>query len=378
MKRILALVLIIILILSLSSCAVEPAENTTDDTELTEAVIDEIEEIPEEVPLSVGVFWYDYSDAFLTKVREALNSELDTLGIKYTNYDAASTQARQNEQIDTAISQGANLLIVNLVDIAAIDAAQAITDKAKAADIPVIFFNREVDDTAINSYENACFVGTRHAEAAEKQGEMAGEFIVENYDKVDLNNDGFISYILMAGELNNEATVRIVLPVKFCNKELVSADKPELIYYDAANTDCFQPGNWSKTTAFELMEYALSTNPMDGDAPIEMVFAACDDMAIGCIEALNNVGWNTGEETDPYIPIFGIDYTSDGAAAIEAEKMIGSILLSYNGMATTIAELVENVMNGEHVFESAHEVFNVDEGVNKIRVPYEIKMKESN
>ena len=374
MKKFFAFIMAVVIVFSLTSCMTRKTE-TIVESPIPEENISEIieEEISEEIEIYAGVFWYDFSDAFLSTVREAMNHELDTLGIKYTNHDAAGTQATQNDQIDSAIASGANLLIVNIVDTAAIDAAQAIADKAKAADIPIIFFNREVDDSVINSYENACFVGTRAAEAGEKQGTMIGKYIIENYDAIDLNKDGLISYIMMKGELGcSEESPRTQFAVEFCNAELISAEKPELTYYDPNNTDKFQPSNWSKTTAFELMETALSTNPMDGEAPIEIVICINDDAALGCVEALNNVGWNTGDGNT--IPVFGIDYTADAAAAIEAGKMAGSILQSATGMAETVAALVENVMNSKHVFDSAVDVFNVDKDCAKIRVPYEVKI----
>jgi methyl-galactoside transport system substrate-binding protein len=67
-----------------------------------------------------------------------LDSKLDSLGVKYQDYDANSNQTTQNEQIDTAIQTGANLLIVNIVTSGSVDASQQIVDKANAAGVPVI------------------------------------------------------------------------------------------------------------------------------------------------------------------------------------------------------------------------------------------------
>ena len=65
--------------------------------------------------LNVGVFWYAFSDAFLSTVRTALNKDLDDAGIKYQDFDGNNTQATQLEQIQTAVTNGVNLLVVNLV-----------------------------------------------------------------------------------------------------------------------------------------------------------------------------------------------------------------------------------------------------------------------
>ena len=82
------------------------------------------------------------------------------MGVNYTNYDGAGNQAQQTDQINTAISNGANLLIVNIVETSSPDSAQQACDAAKNAGIPIIFFNREVDDAVVSSYENCAFVGT--------------------------------------------------------------------------------------------------------------------------------------------------------------------------------------------------------------------------
>lgn len=371
MKRSFTLILALLMLFSLTSCISKTAPETHEPP-IPDEVLDMLfEEESEEI--NAAVFWYDYSDAFLSTVRDALNTELIKLGVSYSNYDAENTQSLQNYQIDEAIENGTDLLIVNIVEMS-IDTTQAIVDKAKAANIPIIFFNREVDDEVINSYENACFVGTRAAEVSEKQGTMAGEYIVENYDAVDINGDGCISYIMMKGQLGcAELEVRSEYAVEFCNKELTTAGKPELVYYDPNNSDKFQLTNWKKDEAFNQMTTALSTNPIDSDAPIELVICNNDDAAMGCIEALNAVGYNTCD-SKKFIPVFGVDYTAEAAKAIAAGRMTGSILLSATGMAETIAVLTENVMNGENVFDDAVDIFHVDEDVAKIRVPYEIKM----
>ena len=92
------------------------------------------------------------------------------------------------------------------------DAAQQACDAAKNAGIPIIFFNREVSDDVVNSYEQCAFVGTDAAEAGHMQGEMIGDYLLENYDTVDLNGDGTISYVLFKGQEGNaEAEYRTCL-----------------------------------------------------------------------------------------------------------------------------------------------------------------------
>ena len=138
-----------------------------------------------------------------------IQDKLNELGVTYQDFDGANSQPTQTDQINTAITDGYNLLIVNIVETASPEAAQSAVDAAKAKDIPIIFFNREVSDDVVNSYEKCAFVGTDAPEAGHLQGKMIGEYLVENWDAVDLNGDGKITYAMMKGQEGNaEAEAR--------------------------------------------------------------------------------------------------------------------------------------------------------------------------
>ncbi|MFQ8758338.1 MAG: hypothetical protein ACLSAF_01620 [Intestinimonas sp.] len=102
--------------------------------------------------------------------------------------------------------------------------------------MPIIFFNREVSDDVVNSYEKCAFVGTDAPEAGHLQGKMIGEYLVENWDAVDLNGDGKITYAMMKGQEGNaEAEARTQYGVEDANAVLVEAGKPELEYFMGAD-----------------------------------------------------------------------------------------------------------------------------------------------
>ncbi len=213
MKKKLALILAVVFMMALVAGCSSAAESTApaESTPASEATASEATA----TDISAGVFYYNFSDVYISSVRNAMDANLDALGIEYQNYDGATNQASQSEQINTAITSGANLLIVNIVETSSPNAAQNAVDAAKAADIPIIFFNREVDDEVIASYEKAAFVGTNAPEAGHLQGEMIGNFLVENYEAVDLNGDGSISYVMFKGQEGNaEAEARTQFSVE--------------------------------------------------------------------------------------------------------------------------------------------------------------------
>ena len=343
---------------------------------VTEAAKEEGKKIED---MTVGVFYYTYSDTYISSVRTALDESLKAAGIDFQDYDANSNQTTQNEQIDTAISTGANLLIVNIVTSGSVDASQAIVDKAQAAGIPVIFFNRAVESDeeegkVLGSYDKCAFVGTDAPEAGHMQGDMIGKYLVENFDAVDLNGDGSISYAMFMGQLGNvEAIYRTQYAVEDANKVLTEAGKAELQYFDSSNKDCYQvdqDGNWSATAANNYMNTNLSQYNKENNNMIELIICNNDGMAEGAISALNDKGYNLGDGTSTTIPVFGVDATDAAKQLIADGKMTGTIKQDAEGMAEAIAFLTQNVAEGKAVMDGTAS-YNISENVsNKIYIPY--------
>lgn len=186
----------------------------------------------------VSVFYYTYSDTYISTVRSAMDKQLRSQGLTFQDYDANGSQTMQTEQVQTAITKGSSLLIVNVVDTGSNDAAQNIVSLAKNAGIPVIFFNRSVDESVVSSYDKCCFVGTDYEMAGHMQGQLIGEYLTKNYDSVDINGDGVISYVMFKGQEGNmEAIARTKYAAEDADKVLAEAGKPALKFYDASNSN---------------------------------------------------------------------------------------------------------------------------------------------
>ena len=331
----------------------------------------------------IAVFYYTYSDTYISSVRTALDAKWQEMGLEegtgYQNYDSNSNQTTQNEQIDTAISMGATALVVNIVTSGSVDASQAIVDKASAAGIPVIFFNRAVESDeeegkVLGSYDKCAFVGTDAPEAGHMQGKMIGDYVTEHFDEIDLNGDGQISYAMFMGQLGNvEAIYRTQYAVEDANAVLTEAGKPELVYFDESNTDCYQvdqDGNWSATAANNYMTTNLSQYNEENGNMIELVICNNDGMAEGAISALNDKGYNLGTDDCKTIPVFGVDATDSAKQLIADGKMTGTIKQDAEGMADAIAFLSGNVATGKDVMDGT-DSYNISANVsNKIYIPY--------
>ncbi len=369
MKKYLALVLAMLMVFALAACGT--GGKTTPEATPTPA---DSSATPEKVEtdLNVGVFYYNYSDPYITTVRASMDEQLKAAGVTFTNYDGASNQANQTDQINTAIANGANLLVVNIVETSSPDAAQNAVEAAKTAEIPIIFFNREVDDAVVNSYEQCAFVGTNAPEAGHMQGKLIGDYLMENYDKVDLNGDGVISYVMFKGQEGNaEAEARTQFGVEDADAILTAGGKKALSFYDTKNAKKYlvdQGGNWSAQAATDYMNTILAEYSEGNKNMIELVIANNDGMATGAISSLQTAGYNKGDG-GKVIPVFGVDATPDAVQLIDEGKMTGTIKQDGEAMASTIVTLITNVKSGAKLMDNTSS-YNVDEGVAKIRVPY--------
>ena len=365
MKKIIALALALVMMLGLVACGGNDAAETTvpagestpaTDGAATGATTDG-EPAANLSDVKVSVFWYDESDVYLGSVRDALNKELDALGVAYDNQYATNDQAKQLDQIRTAIAGGSNILVVNQVSSGAEDTAQDILNAA--GDIPVIFFNRAIgldgkDVEVLNAATNAGFIGTDAPEAGHMQGQMIGDYLVEHFNEVDLNKDGKISYAMMKGdEANIEAVFRTQYAVEDANAKLAEKQLPELEYFDASNPDKYQvdqAGAWSAQAAKDYMDTNMITYNEGSNNMIELVICNNDGMAEGVVTSLQSKGYN--KDGGHMIPVFGVDATDNAKVLISEGAMVGSIKQDAEGMAAAIAQTVAGVGAGKTVVDT--------------------------
>src|SRR5262245_18386120 len=98
---------------------------------------------------TVGVSWNNYQQPRWAKADEpAIKKAIEAKGGKYIRTDAQDKEDQQLADIDILISQGAKVLIVLAKDIKAILPA---IEKAKAANIPVIGYDRLIEHPSVFS-----------------------------------------------------------------------------------------------------------------------------------------------------------------------------------------------------------------------------------
>ena len=282
----------------------------------------------------VGVAIYQFDDNFMTLYRNELKDYFDKLSAdgedKYdvTIVDGKNDMAEQSNQIDNFITQGVDVIILNLVQTSSAD---AIIDKIVAADIPCILINREpLGDNGDESYAgildnaNVCYVGAD----ARQSGTFQGEIVAELENHGDINGDGKISYIMIEGDPENiDAQYR----TEYSIKALQDA---------GIEVECLddQIGNWAQAKGQEICANDLAKF---GDA-IEVVFCNNDAMALGAATAITAAGRTVG--TDIYL--VGVDALEECVEMVNEGTMTGTVLNDAVGQSHAAVDVTVAALAG--------------------------------
>lgn len=285
--------------------------------------------------IKIGVSVYDQNDTFVRVItdnlqRMAREREVRddvTISILYSNAD--NNQVAQNSQVDSFIRDGCDIICVNLVDRTD---ASAIIDKAKAADIPVLFFNRELVEEDLERWDKLYYVGAMALESGRMQGEIVASLCAKNFEAVDRNGDGVLQYVMLEGQKGHQdAIVRTEYSI---NTMMEAGYKLERLEDEIAN--------WSAAQAETKMTHFLAQHGEN----IEVVFCNNDEMALGAIQALHTAVAK-GEISEKAWPIVvGIDGTPGGVQAVRNGDMHGTVFNDGPGQAKALLELSFMLVRG--------------------------------
>lgn len=272
----------------------------------------------------IGVTIYKYDDNFMSVVRKDIEKEAkNSPDVKLLMNDSQNSQSTQNDQVDVMVAKGVKALAINLVDPAA---AAVVISKAKANDIPVVFFNKEPTAKALASYDKAYYVGTDSKESGVKQGELIEKHWKANASW-DLNKDGVIQYVLLKGEPGHpDAEARTKYVIDTFNKDGL---KTQQLHLDTAM--------WDTAQAKDKMDAWLSG---PNGNKIEVVIANNDAMAMGAVEALK-------AHNKSSVPVFGVDALPEALALVKSGAMAGTVLNDAQNQAKATFDMAKNLAAGK-------------------------------
>jgi D-xylose transport system substrate-binding protein len=229
---------------------------------------------------TVGVSWNNFQQPrWAAHDKPNIQQTVEKAGGKYIDKDANLSSEQQATDIDTMISQGAKVLIVLAQNTTTILPAIA---KAKQAGVPVIAYDRLIEDTSALyiTFDNVA-VGKAEADAILKKVPK-GNYVLIKGDPGDPNAKTFLPQGWDEAGLKDKVTsgdIKIVGPA------------------DGAYTDA-----WATQKAQANME-AIIDAAVAANTKIDAILAENDSTALGVVGALTSKSYGypplSGQDGDP-------------------------------------------------------------------------------
>jgi inositol transport system substrate-binding protein len=241
--------------------------------------------------------------------------------------DGQNDVARQQDNVNAAISQGAKAVVVVPIDTSSVAPIIRATQEAK---IPLVFVNRNPFVSSAPP-EGVYYCGSDSVVAGRQQMEYLGEL---------LGGSGEIAILM--GQLNQEAAQDRTRGVN----EIVSEKYPGITVVAE------QTGNWMRNEAVNVVENWLTAYPN-----LKAIASNNDEMAMGALVAIESAGRQG-------ILVAGTDGNPDAVQAVKSGKLACSVFQNARGQGAGAANYVIRALQGEKM-----------ESVNW--VPYELITKEN-
>jgi D-xylose transport system substrate-binding protein len=265
---------------------------------------------------TVGVSWNNFQQPrWAAHDKPAIQQTVEGQGGKYIDADANLNSEQQATDIDTMISKGAKVLIVLAQDPKAVLPAIA---KAKAANIPVIGYDRLVEDASVFylTFDNTG-VGKAEADAVIKKVPK-GNYVLIKGDPADPNAKTFLPAGWDQAGLKDKVTsgdIKIIGPA------------------DGTYTDA-----WKTEKAQSNME-AIIDAAVSAGTKIDAILAENDSTALGVVGALTGKSYG-------YPPLSGQDGDTANLNNVATGKQYVDVWKNANELGKAAGALALALCNG--------------------------------
>ncbi len=231
----------------------------------------------------------------------------------YSN--ATQDAAKQQNQADAALTQGADVLVVDAVDAGS---AASIVKKAKAQDVPVVSYDRLITDSDVDyyiSYDNAGV------------GKLQGDTLIKG---LKANNKPTGPVVMLAGD-----------PADNNAKLFKSGANDALKAGGVKIAKSFDTPGWSADKAQNEMQQSITAL---GNSGFNGVLAANDDLGGGAIAAMKSAGIKPSTR-----PTTGQDATVAGLQRILAGEQYMTVWKANKPEANAAAQIAVALVKGDDV-----------------------------
>jgi len=277
-----------------------------------------------------------------------LEGLLQDAGYETTLQYADNKVDQQITQIQNMINQGADVLVIASIDGTAL---APVLEDAAAAEIPVIAYDRLINDT-----ENVDYYATFDNE---KVGTLQGQFIEEALDLKNAAGPFNLEPFAGSPDDNNakfffSGAWDVLLPYVEAGKLVVPSGKAP-----ASNDDWQSIGiqGWGSDTAQAEMENRLNSF-YGGGQKVNVVLSPNDSLALGIAQALEGAGYAPG---DGYPVLTGQDADQANVLNMLAGKQSMSVWKDTRALGDQVAKMVGQIIDGGTVDVNDEETY--DNGV---------------
>ena len=194
----------------------------------------------------VGMCFRKQADSEIPQYPQLLTQALTDAGYTVRTAAAGNDQSKQNTQFKKFLDEKVDLLVVEPVMVGT---AGDLIRQAQAADIPLVFVNREPEDQDLKLWEKTCYVGCNRELASLLQGSI----VLNTPDQGDINGDGTVCYGVIGG------------PVYDLDAQARTARCTELLTEAGVQVELLacQNGDWSDENGRQSCASLLSTYGKD-------------------------------------------------------------------------------------------------------------------
>ncbi len=271
-----------------------------------------------------------------------MQSELEAAGYEVDLQYASNDVQTQVSQIENMISGGAQVLVIAAIEGSSLGEA---LDMAKAADIPVIAYDRLLMNSDAVSYYatfDNYMVGTKQ-----------GEYIV---DALDLDNaDGPFNMEITAGDPGDNNAGYFYNGAMDVLNPYIEEGKLVVVSGQTSFDEVATP-TWATETAQSRAENILSSNYADG-TQLDVWLCSNDSTALGVENAL------AANYNGEYPIITGQDCDIENVKNMIAGKQSMSIFKDTRTLASQVVKMVGQILNGETVDVNDTETYDNGTGV---------------
>ncbi|MBO1002016.1 sugar ABC transporter substrate-binding protein [Pseudogracilibacillus auburnensis] len=254
---------------------------------------------------TIALLMADLGNPFFHVLSDAVEEQGKELGYEVLVYDGQNDASKQPSQVEDALQQGVDAIIINPADESS--TANALKD-AIAQDIPVVTVDREVDIEGILSY-----LVTDNT----KGGELVGKWLEEKMPEGGkvIHMEGIIG--TAPQRERGGGFLSVIDPAQNSDSKFTILDTAV--------------GEFSMAPAEAAMSDMLSKHD-----DIDVVFAQNDTMAVGVVRAIETAG-----REDDGILVLGFDGAKEAYDLIDEGKMAATAVQDFEFIGAEAVNYVD-------------------------------------